>query len=222
MSNNFLDKTGLSYFWSKVKAYVGQYLPLSGGTVTGNVNFEQKIKMSGASGGIVWTFLGDNFFNKYPFIRNQPDTNPDASPSVYTVIQIGVADNPDDLSSGYESVVLSGIKDPIHDDQAANKYYVDNSVSAAKPMLRTVTLVATAWTNNEDALNFQLVEVIGAITDSTKQAIDVTPNSSTDRDNAISAGVWCIGQADDTLLFQCDTVPTSDITFNIKLQEATI
>jgi len=34
----YLDKTGLTYLWGKIKALMGSYLPLTGGTVTGVIN----------------------------------------------------------------------------------------------------------------------------------------------------------------------------------------
>ena len=34
---NYLDKTGLSYLWDKIKTLVSGYLPISGGTLTGNL-----------------------------------------------------------------------------------------------------------------------------------------------------------------------------------------
>ena len=32
-----LDKTGLTTLWSKIKSLVSKYLPLTGGTITGNL-----------------------------------------------------------------------------------------------------------------------------------------------------------------------------------------
>ena len=32
-----LDKTGLTTLWSKIKALASKYLPLTGGTITGNL-----------------------------------------------------------------------------------------------------------------------------------------------------------------------------------------
>ena len=32
-----LDKTGLTILWSKIKALASKYLPLTGGTITGNL-----------------------------------------------------------------------------------------------------------------------------------------------------------------------------------------
>lgn len=34
---SFLDKTGLTTLWSKIKSLVSKYLPLTGGTITGNL-----------------------------------------------------------------------------------------------------------------------------------------------------------------------------------------
>ena len=34
---SFLDKTGLTALWSKIKSLVSKYLPLNGGTITGNL-----------------------------------------------------------------------------------------------------------------------------------------------------------------------------------------
>ena len=34
---SFLDKTGLTTLWSKIKALTSKYLPLTGGTITGDL-----------------------------------------------------------------------------------------------------------------------------------------------------------------------------------------
>lgn len=34
---SFLDKTGLTTLWSKIKTLSSKYLPLSGGTITGDL-----------------------------------------------------------------------------------------------------------------------------------------------------------------------------------------
>ena len=41
--NNFLDKTGLSYFWTKIKAYVdGKFYKNTGGNLDGDIRFVKK------------------------------------------------------------------------------------------------------------------------------------------------------------------------------------
>lgn len=41
---SFLDKTGLTTLWSKVKALASKYLPLTGGTITGNLELGTETK----------------------------------------------------------------------------------------------------------------------------------------------------------------------------------
>ena len=40
---SFLDKTGLTTLWSKIKALVSKYLPLTGGTITGYLNVDETL-----------------------------------------------------------------------------------------------------------------------------------------------------------------------------------
>lgn len=44
---SFLDKTGLTTLWSKIKALTSKYLPLSGGTITGNLTLNGTVNISG-------------------------------------------------------------------------------------------------------------------------------------------------------------------------------
>lgn len=44
---SFLDKTGLTTLWSKVKTLSSKYLPLSGGTITGNLTLNGTVNISG-------------------------------------------------------------------------------------------------------------------------------------------------------------------------------
>lgn len=44
---SFLDKTGLTTLWSKVKALASKYLPLDGGTITGNLTLNGTVNTSG-------------------------------------------------------------------------------------------------------------------------------------------------------------------------------
>lgn len=40
---SFLDKTGLTTLWSKIKSLVAGYLPLSGGEITGSLKVDDYI-----------------------------------------------------------------------------------------------------------------------------------------------------------------------------------
>ena len=42
-----LDKTGLTTLWSKIKALVSKCLPLTGGTITGNLTLNGTVNTSG-------------------------------------------------------------------------------------------------------------------------------------------------------------------------------
>ena len=42
-----LDKTGLTILWSKIKALASKYLPLTGGTITGNLTLNGTVNTSG-------------------------------------------------------------------------------------------------------------------------------------------------------------------------------
>lgn len=44
---SFLDKTGLTTLWSKIKALSSKYLPLDGGTITGNLTLNGTVNTSG-------------------------------------------------------------------------------------------------------------------------------------------------------------------------------
>ena len=82
-------------------------------------------------------------------------------------------------------------------------------------LLRTVTLTTSGWSNKA-----QTVTVSGVLADSTKQAINVSPAGGF---SAIycEAGIECTAQAANSLTFECTTIPESNITVNISIQEAT-
>lgn len=54
----FLDKTGLTTLWSKIKDLMSKYLPLTGGTITGNVTINGRLT---ASDDIKITYNGSGY-----------------------------------------------------------------------------------------------------------------------------------------------------------------
>lgn len=92
---------------------------------------------------------------------------------------------------------------------------VKNFVNSKRPTCVQAIVTTSGWSNNS-----QTVTVPGVLADSSKQAITVTPSTKIDMNNASSAGVWCASQGENSLTFTCDSVPTSNISFNIKIQEA--
>lgn len=87
------------------------------------------------------------------------------------------------------------------------------AVSAPTPVYRTITLTASAWSNNA-----QTVTVNGVLADETKQLIQPMPAMAS-QSAYYGAGVLCSGQAANSLTFTCQTVPTADLTVYIVMQE---
>lgn len=81
------------------------------------------------------------------------------------------------------------------------------------PKLRTATLTTAGWSSNS-----QTVTVTGVLADSSKQAVRISPADKDSADAWAEAGVWCTGQAADSLTFTCDSTPTAAINLNIELQ----
>ena len=87
------------------------------------------------------------------------------------------------------------------------------AVSAPTPVYRTITLTASAWSNNT-----QTVTVSGVLADETKQLIQPMPAMAS-QSAYYGAGVLCSGQAANSLTFTCQTVPTADLTVYVVMQE---
>lgn len=87
------------------------------------------------------------------------------------------------------------------------------AVSAPTPVYRAITLTASAWSNNA-----QTVTVTGALADETKQLIQPMPAIAS-QIAYMSAGIYCSGQAANSLTFTCSETPTEDITLYIVITE---
>ena len=87
------------------------------------------------------------------------------------------------------------------------------AVSAPTPVYRTITLTASAWSNNA-----QTVTVNGVLADETKQLIQPMPAMAS-QSAYYGAEVLCSGQAANSLTFTCQTVPTADLTVYVVMQE---
>lgn len=86
-------------------------------------------------------------------------------------------------------------------------------VSAPTPVYRTVTLTTSAWSSNT-----QTVTVQGVSATETDQLIQPVPAIAS-QSAYYEAGVLCTGQAANSLTFTCETVPTSDLTVYVVIQE---
>ena len=90
---------------------------------------------------------------------------------------------------------------------------VGEILEALSPIRHTVTLAAASWSGKS-----QDVTVPGVLADETKQMIDIIPADAS-KDAYISAGVMAASQAENSLTFNCVTVPTADLTVYIIVTE---
>lgn len=87
------------------------------------------------------------------------------------------------------------------------------SVSAPTPVYRTITLTTSGWSSNT-----QTVTVNGVLADETKQLIQPMPAVASQA-AYMSAGIYCSGQAANSLTFTCSETPTEDIALYIVITE---
>ena len=83
----------------------------------------------------------------------------------------------------------------------------------ATPKAVSVTLSASGW-----ASNAQTVTVSGVLADETKQLIQPMPAVASQQ-AYMTAGIYCSGQAANSLTFTCQTAPTENITVYVVMQE---
>lgn len=105
-------------------------------------------------------------------------------------------------------VAITGLLDPVHDADAANKAYVDSKA----PSSVTVTLTTSGWSSNT-----QTVTVSGVSATETAQLITPTPAIAS-QSAYYEAGIMCTNQAENSLTFTCQTVPTSNLTVYVVIQ----
>lgn len=104
---------------------------------------------------------------------------------------------------------INRVGDPVYSMDGANKRYVDSK----SPKFTTVTLAASGWSNNS-----QTVTVSGILADETAQLIQPMPAVASQA-SYMSAGIYCSGQAADSLTFTCSETPTEDIALYIVITE---
>lgn len=178
------------------------WLPLSGGTMTGNLDLGGKSILNAAGISVA------------SFTLN-------ASIGGSGSAQISTNGSQVSFESGFgSSMRLSGISSPSSSDDAATKGYVDSK----GPKTTTVTLTTAGWTPAYDlsgTVYEQTVTVNGIVTDPNAQAVDISAKTKEDSKAMGAAGVWCNEPTvANKLTFTCDTVPDANITLNIKIQEA--
>lgn len=187
----YLDKTGLTYFYTKLKSLFASTLSVSGRTVT--LKSKSGATLSSITtqdttydvvstsanglcpkrGGTSTKFLRDDGTWAVP-----PDT--DTTYSAATTSAAG-------LMSASDKTKLNGVS------TGATK----NSI-----VTNTVTLTVAGWSSNS-----QVVTVSGV---TTSNLVIVEPSDS-------SYGIKCTAQGTNSLTFTCDTVPTAAVTVKVAI-----
>ena len=195
------DGTTLEQYAAQLAAIAvsAPWLPLSGGTMTGDITLKDKGFIENAKGtlGFDGVMIGQN--------------NPASGASGYGRLEVQcgriIFVPYSEEASKYVSLSPNGFN--LNGIDILNCPTVD----ALKPKTATVTLTTDGWRKGE-----QTVTVNGILADSSAQIVDVCPANKPSADRWAAAGVWCTSQAANSLIFSCDSVPTEDINVNIRMQ----
>lgn len=189
-----------------------RYLQLSGGTMPDNstgikfpMNLNNPFAYSGDGenyfSGIYFTAIGDvpgiAFITRYGERPSSPGGN--------HILQLDDPTYGSGIMAG-ASYTVDKIKNPLN---LATKAYVDSK----RPKYASVTLTAAGWSTNQ-----QTVTVNGVLADESAQLIQPMPAVASQQ-AYMAAGIYCSGQAANSLTFTCSTVPTQDITVYVTVQE---
>ena len=82
-----------------------------------------------------------------------------------------------------------------------------------KPKYKQITLLVSAWADNT-----QTVTVSGVSAGETAQLIQPMPAVASQA-AYYAAGIFCTGQAANSLTFTCTETPTADLTVHVVIQE---
>ena len=118
-----------------------------------------------------------------------------------------------DLNGGLTTHVV----DPSDERMPTPKSYVDNAIANAvtKPKATKITLPASGWNSSTKT---QTATVAGVLADETKQLIMPMP-SGTSMSAYNEAGIQMTGQADGSVTFTADTVPSVAVDVWVVVQE---
>lgn len=190
------------------------YLPKSGGTMTG------PLMVNGNEDNIFYVIkvAKNKFFTAIQDNNNKKAGTIEISPPA---VRIKVAQEPtnQEHTENYLNVTPFGVfsdkKDIVQDGQLTHKFYVDNAVSTVKPKAHKVTLTVAGWNSTAKT---QTVSVTGVLADETKQLIMPMP-AGTSMIAYNEAGILMTGQANGSVTFTADTVPSVAVDVWVVVQE---
>lgn len=210
---------------SDVDTKLSNYLPLSGGTMTGTVTSKSNdIVDTGNS-----NTLSQDTNSIYLESSTSDSVNSKIGVSKTTTEGAYIRTEKSDIDidavdgkctiSATNGVIINDIVKPTMDSMAAPKSYVDDAIKAASQatIAHKITLLSASWsepTKTNEAL------VTGILEDETKQQINVMPTVA-DMSDYMSAGIWCSKQEDGKLEFTCNNIPTADINVYVSITPVT-
>ena len=173
----------------------GRYLQLSGGTMTGAINFDFY-----DSSNITWK----EFSQGVPTFGFHTNNYSDGSVNEFI---FGIQKD-----QSIKSVIVSNISSPKHSKDAANKAYVDSKA----PTSVAIDLPASGgWSGGTCT-----VDVNGVLADQSAQLITPVPSTFYQQDY-YNAGVMCTGQAANSLTFTAknpDNLPSTKFSIYVVIQ----
>lgn len=184
------------------KTALDNYLPKSGGTLTG------PLKVRGKEDNIDYATM----ITKDKFIAVIQNNNAEEAGRIEISLPAVRIQVVQESVENYLNVTPFGVfsdkKDITQDGQLTHKLYVDNAVSAVKPKAHKVTLTVAGW---DGTAKTQTVSVTGVLADETKQEIHVTPATAS-MTAYMESGVYASAQAANQITFTASEKPTVDLT----------
>lgn len=189
-----------------------RYLQLSGGTMPDDstgikfpMNLNNPFAYSGdgenSFSGIYFTAIGDvpgiAFITRYGERPSYPGGN--------QILQLEDPAYGSGIMAG-PSYTVDKIKNPLN---LATKAYVDSK----RPKPEIITLTAAGWSNNQ-----QTATVNGVSATEIAQLIQPMPDLASQQ-AYMAAGIYCSGQAANSLTFTCTETPTENLTVYVVIQE---
>lgn len=204
----YLDNSGLSYLWGKIKTALGGKQNKLSGTKGQVVGFDAEGNaqaQDAPASGITQEEADARYL-----IRNDGGTV--SGPVAFM-----------EKSNFYGSAVFSAEAafngnvlvptEPTQDSNPVSLSYFNQILQEQKLKAYPITLVTSAWSSNS-----QTITVPGVLADETKQLIQPVPAIASQA-AYLAAGILCTGQAANSLTFTCQTVPEADLTVYIVITD---
>lgn len=206
-----------------IKAYADTKLPLTGGTVTGNVVLEGKLMTESENAYV--KVSGDSKAGTAMLLSESSDRAKlvqvlSSAWSGYGSITVIDTSNRNDLKITPTETIIKNVVTPTANGDAVPKSYVD----VQKPKLYEITLNNTSWytrceASSGDCFYTYTLSLSAVLADVNQQLIMVTPAEES-REMYYACGVHCTGQSAGVLNFAADTLPTVDLSVNIAILPA--